>query len=972
MPLENSSDKPEPEIKENKRKGYGITVSALIFATGAAGLIYQVAWQKYLSRLLGSDTMATAIILAVFLGGLAVGYRLMGALSAHIKNQFRAYALLEAGIGLWGLGFALFFTWVYQITVSWSLEPPFFLLGQGILLTIILIGPPTICMGGTVPILTRGLSRNLGEATRVHAFVYALNTAGAFVGTLAAGFWLIYAFGLPATIRIAAALNLLAAAYFAFYRMPTTISEPTANAKTKTDPPPPNDNPTVTGYSTGFSPLRLSLIAFLSGFSLMTMENVLIRIVNLSLGSSSYSFSMIVAAFILAIALGSFVVGFMKRLSRKALFLNQATVALLLLGLYFTLDTWPYYAYLLKGTSQLTSTGFWVHNIKAFSLLTLLLILPVSFMGASIPIMFHEMKRSLQEVGRHSGRLLSWNTVGNLLGSLIGGIVLYYFLDNGRVFLTAVLATSLGAFLASKPLSLFFRIPAAIILLAVVCSIVVRPGYDHTRFAMGTFREQIYMGQDFTSPAAFYRFYYSPYNIKFYNDGIAGTVSVIETRHAWKNEVRNRAIMVNGKSDSATVMDIQTLRLSAHIPALLAHERKKTLVIGLGTGVTAGELTLYSDVERIDVAEISPSVIKALRWFHPFIHGLTHDPRVKIHLGDAFRILARSKDKWDIIISEPSNPWVVGVDQLFTKDFYALVRQKLNDQGLLLQWMHLYEADEKILGMVFNTLLSEFPYCRVFLSQSNDLLIVASLDALDHHAVERVRISLDNNPKVQNSLKEINIGSPEALLLREIWNSIPGEERFHSFGIQTLDHPRLHYMAGKSFFLRESVNSNFLLNSETAGRGNNYLLAKSTEWTEFPKLPENLDVLGAAVAGDRYMPSTLPLARALDLRVRLGRTLEQGYEFAEIHSPTLRRILLIMDMKDKQSYLDANPEVKSNMELVQELIREKQATRNWINPYPLDGLMELLEDCKNGQGEEAVFCKSELDRLQKTSLIIMP
>jgi len=163
------------------------------------------------------------------------------------------------------------------------------------------------------------------------------------------------------------------------------------------------------------------------------------------------------------------------------------------------------------------------------------------------------------------------------------------------------------------------------------------------------------------------------------------------------------AIYVNGKSDSSTVIDISTLKLSAHLPVLLAPQRQNVMVIGLGTGVTAGELTLYPDIERIDIAEISPEVVEALPYFSKANYSVHQNPRVKIHIGDAFRILGRSKSKWDIIISEPSNPWVTGVDLLFTKEFYVLAKERLFANGILLQWVQVYDANIEMVGMIVNT-----------------------------------------------------------------------------------------------------------------------------------------------------------------------------------------------------------------------------------------------------------------------------
>ncbi len=200
-----------------------IFIYFFILLTGAAGLIYQVTWQKYLSRLLGSDSVATAIILATFLGGLSLGYYLCGKLTTRVKRHFIAYAFLEGIIGLWCLFFPYIFRSVDYFTKYWGFSPPIMIIFQGVLCSILLMGVPTICMGGTIPFLTRGISKNLLEATRVHATVYGVNTAGAFLGTLLAGFYLIPNYGLPATMVKTSILNL--GAFFFFLILPKLLKQ---------------------------------------------------------------------------------------------------------------------------------------------------------------------------------------------------------------------------------------------------------------------------------------------------------------------------------------------------------------------------------------------------------------------------------------------------------------------------------------------------------------------------------------------------------------------------------------------------------------------------------------------------------------------------------------------------------------------------------------------------------------------------
>ena len=412
-------------------------------------MIYQVTWQKYLSRLLGSDSVATAIILATFLGGLSLGYYLCGKLTTRVKRHFIAYAFLEGIIGLWCLFFPYIFRFVDYFTKYWSFSPPIMIIFQGVLCSILLMGVPTICMGGTIPFLTRGISKNLLEATRVHATVYGVNTAGAFLGTILAGFYLIPTHGLPATMVKTSILNL--GAFFFFLILPKLFKQAELSKESKEyiEKVTPELSPDIDR----FPPFLLYSIAFLSGFYVMSLENVLVRITNLSLGSSSYSFSIIVSVFILSIAAGSFVVGSLKQISRWLLYVNQIFISIFLLIIFITLDRWPYWAHLIRISFQSNIVGFWGYYIYVFLGLASILIFPIGLMGATVPIIFHELKRDFSKVGQHSGMILSWNTAGNLIGSLIGGIVLYYVLNNRGVFLAATFLAALSAGLAGWHLS---------------------------------------------------------------------------------------------------------------------------------------------------------------------------------------------------------------------------------------------------------------------------------------------------------------------------------------------------------------------------------------------------------------------------------------------------------------------------------------------------------------------------------------
>lgn len=934
-------------------------IYGIVFCTGASGLIFQVTWHKYISRLLGSDSIATAIILAAFLGGLSVGYYLCGKISSRVKNHVKAYAFLEGIIGVWCLFFPSIFAAVDRLTESWSFSQPFGMLLQGGLCAALLMGIPTICMGGTIPLLTRGISRNIGEATHIHAMIYSVNTAGAFVGTLVAGFYLIPEFGMPVTIMSTAFINIGASLCFYFLsgvlRTVQATDVPLSAREIRIQPGTPP-----------FPAWILYATAFLSGFYVMTLENVLIRVTSISVGGSSYSFSLIVAVFILAIAIGSYIVGQWREIPRSALFVNQAVIACLLVLIYLSLDSWPYWAHVIRIAFQSNMVGFWAYYAAIFAGLSLLLLVPVAFMGATIPLTFHELKRDLQHVGSHSGFLFSWNTLGNLTGSLVGGMLLFLVLNIPRIFLTAAVFAACSACLVGGHLSKKLGAATGLLAVGLAGLMISTPCYDQQHFALGTFRVRSPFLFSLKGTRAFFANFLQGTRIRFYLDEPTCSVAVIESDKLPAFQAVPLAVTVNGKSDSSTIGDAYTLRLSAHLPGLLARSRENILVIGLGTGVTAAEFTLYPDMKQLDIAEISSGVIRALPYFHDSIHQLETDPRAKIHHLDAFRILKRSKQKWDIVVSEPSNLWGTGVDLLFTQEFYHLVKEHLTEAGILAQWTQLYDANPSMLGMVMNTLHQEFTYCRVFLTQDGDLLTLASNTQISHDDLLQAEQRFQNNPQVRASLREIDMNAFESLLLREIWTPSFTAQNFSEYDLQTMDIPRLHYIAGKEFFQGHDLSVLNLFLAPTAKYWSEYLLVRRfPDWQQISAPNDLFEAMRPSVK-NKISQTTYPSYWALTLKMHLSNPEKFPLSEREKLGFQFQLLPLIMNAgQTEEMWNSVGLASASFREKAAKMLEHTQKFRNWVVPYPIAGLEAVLKDgMMNGRDEyEKNWCLLQLVKL---------
>ncbi|HIF99164.1 MAG TPA: hypothetical protein EYQ54_19455 [Myxococcales bacterium] len=788
------------------------TALVLTLLTGFSGLVYEVAWQRYLATLLGSHSEATAAVLGIFLGGLSVGYWLFGRITRRVVERAEShgvpprlllvYGAVEAGIGLYVLAFPWFFSGVQWV----SYAIPHTSVGLGFLtdvaLAILLIGPASILMGGTIPILTQGLARSLDDATRFHAFVYGFNTVGAFAGALAAGFYLIPVLGLVDVMFTMGIINLVAGAIFVVLGLRGGV---VSSAK--------EELPALA--QGGFlEAVPYLAVALLTGFAMMTVQTTLIRLGGLSFGSSQFTFSMVVAVFVLCIAVGSFLVSALSRITPLFAVLNQWALAVLLLLLYAPLEDSPYWAHFIRSLFRDETAGFGFYYLFGFLSLLCVVGLPVVLSGASLPILFHQMRRDIGHLGDIAGNLYSWNTVGSLLGALIGGYTLFFWFDLHHVYRIAVVALFLAALLLTIRLFNWRRV-YVLLIAPLIGLVVLLPPWDPAALNVGLFRVRQPIDGTSSGPSAFREAssgYFDP-PMLFHTDDPIASVTVREYKRP--GGLKSLSIVTNGKSDSNTFQDYTTVGLLATLPALMARKAERAFVIGWGTGITAGELASLDSMTTVDVAEISPGVLQAAPLFDFANMNASRNPKIHVIQSDAYRALMRSEDLYDLIISEPSNPWVTGVEMLYSREFLSAARERLAEGGVYAQWIHQYEIDDETLALVLRTYAEVFEHIALWGTASSDLLLLG-LDepgsATDHFRLESRAARRD----FAQSLKRIGITSFPALLAHEL---IPVGV-IHAADLQgpihTLYHPRLNDKAGRSFFRGDFGNLPFFGYGEPA------------------------------------------------------------------------------------------------------------------------------------------------------------
>ena len=770
------------------------TALLLTVLTGFSGLVYEVAWQKYLATLLGSHAEATAAVLAIFLGGLSVGYALFGRITRELSDRSARsgrplrllgfYGFVEASIGV----YALLFPTLFGVAQWLSLFAPFHAAVSfifDVLLTVLLIGPPAVLMGGTIPILTLALAEDLEHATRVHAWVYGFNTLGAFAGALTGGFFLVPLLGLDSALYAMGLLNLLAGAVFiALGRL--GAARAAASLSRETPAPLPVAN--FTGYAA---------VALLGGFAMMAVQTILNRIGALAFGASHFTFAMVVAVFVLCIALGSLAVSTLSRIPPLAIVVSQWLLVLLLALLYFQVPDATYYAHALRMLFSNEYAAFYPYQFGALAGMLLVLLLPIGLSGALLPLLFHHLRREIGTLGAVAGRLYSWNTVGSLLGALLGGYVLLFWIDLQTVYAIALGALTLGAALLTV---LVLRVsPLALGLLVVVPALLglaTLPDWDQQRLAAGAFRARLPTKASFDGPEAFFA-ERKPAEIIFYADDPTSTITV---RQSERDDGRlSLSLFTNGKSDGNLVTDYPTMGLVALAPALLAEKIERCFVIGFGLGVTTGELAALRDTREIHVAEISQGVIEAAPLFDPGNLGASSSPKVTLHRSDAYRALLRSEGGWDVIASEPSNPWVTGVEMLYSVEFLESVRERLAPGGVFAQWFHLYELDNETAQIVLRNYAAAFSNVSVWFTMANDVLLIAS-DQPRRMLDTRALAARFQRPDFTAGFERIGIKNVAALFAHEQipLNVLQSADLVGP--LHTLRHPILSHRAARAFF----------------------------------------------------------------------------------------------------------------------------------------------------------------------------
>ncbi len=763
------------------------------FLSGFSGLLNEVIWSRLFVYTMGSSHHSIAVVVSVFMGGLALGSMLGGPLADRSPQPFRLYGWLVLLAGLLS-GAVLPLLWLAEPLLGFAYrlhdgEPahPFFTLVKAVIcaLTILL---PTTLMGATLPALTRHLTRDLREVGARLGSLYAVNTFGAVAGAAAAGFYLIGKIGLGWSIILAAGIDVAVGSVVLLQTRHSSKILPAGKASPKPSRKRSGDQDKEAAAIEPGGPekippaVRIAVVAFgIAGFVNMCLQLGWTRALIISIGNSTYAFSLIVSIFIFGLAAGGWMAGlFADRVKNPILVFGW----LLILTAILSGVTIPWlgvsparFACQLADLSRRGDLNYLNFLLEAAGSVLLVILPPTILMGMALPLAGKFRVLAPTGVGRGVGSAYAANTIGAILGTALTGFVLLPLL--GRIWKLLYLAVGLG-FLAGIAVVLIapgqkrllrYSILGLVVALCLGLAYPTRPHgvlgasekyhlfWHPVVFSFGSYT-YVKRVREFHSYENYAHALIDSFQSLYFRDGEAASVAVIKQRSD-----NHLSLKISGKTDASAgklSFDIQTQLLLGHLPLLLHPHPKRALNLGLGGGMTLGAMTLHSSVEEIDLLELCPEVEEAARlYFADANHGALSNPKVRKIIGDGRNHLTHTWKTYDVISSEPSNFWIAGLGNLFTEDFYRIALQRLNPGGIACQWIYGYSIRMRDYKIALRTFLRVFPHVVIWSNDHADTLILGSREPI---VFDRDRIARGfSDTTVREELSTIGIEEPEDL-----------------------------------------------------------------------------------------------------------------------------------------------------------------------------------------------------------------
>ena len=718
----------------------------LLFAgSGCAALIYEVVWLQMLSLIIGSSAISVGILLGTYMGGLCAGSLLLACLVSRRRHPLRVYTLLEAGIGIFGVTVYLILPLAGNLYTTMAAHGIGGLVLRGLFCALCLI-PPTLLMGATLPAISRWIEAT-PQGTSWLGFFYAGNIAGAVLGCLLAGYYLLRLYDVATATVVAVLINAGVALAAGILSLSAVHRESTPQAPCK-----------VSVYSSANWSIYITI--GLSGLTALGSEVIWTNLLSLNLGGTTYTFSLILAVFLLGLGIGSSLgAAITSRVTDSRIWLGGCQfllVGCMTWAAYVLTQALPYWP--INQVLSVSSTfTFPVDLLKTF-----FTVFPAALLwGASFPLALAAGGSRQSDPGEVVGSIYAADTVGAILGSLLTSLVLIPRLGTrysqqllmGLAALAGLLM--LARYLKKEGVSLWRIVwrSSALVTLILIClalagTVVSVPpllvGYGRNASRWLNFNQEfIYVGEGTNSSMAVSRL---PSGVLHYHN--AGKIQA-----------------------SSESRDMRLQRMLGHLATLLPKQAPRSvLVIGCGAGVTAGSVSIDPGVEREVIVEIEPLVPQVVsRFFSKHNFDVVRNPKVQITIDDGRHYLLTTNAKFDAITSDPFDPWVKGAANLYTKEFFKLVLERLNPGGVVTVFVQLYESNTEAVKSEVGTFLQVFPEGLIFGNTSEgegyDMVLVgqATPEPIDVAAIQE-RLARREYALVSRSLLEIGMRSTTDLL----------------------------------------------------------------------------------------------------------------------------------------------------------------------------------------------------------------
>jgi len=947
------------------RNGYGL-LQLCFFLSGAAGLIYQVAWMKSLGLLFGYTAYATATAIAVFMAGLALGSFCWARWCESRADAVRIYAWLEFGIGCMGAssvaGLAL-------VRAAYLAAHPFLATSSITLLCFRIIGAafvlgvPSFLMGGTFPILIRAAVRQRQQFSKRVGRLYAVNTLGAVAGTLAAGFVILPAIGLRLTVFVAAALNFGAGMLALRTASPLSSNDPATQTPRQAGKA---ATATLTRRQT-----QLLLGAFaLVGFTALVYEVSWTRALATFLGSSTYAFTLMLGTFFLGIVIGSllyekFFSG--AQASISGFVWTQTAISAAIVVLLFCFTALPGF---IPSILRATGSSFGGMILAEFVTCSLAMLPAAIAFGVNFPLVIAVLAGGNAEEtgGAVAGRAYAVNTAGGILGALAGGFLLLPALGSFRLMMAmavtnALLAILLGCFPRQKN---WAAIAANFVTVALLAYLGISgAAYSKTIAAFGALLYGNYHDERLTV-----REIADTEDVVFFQDGVNATISVTKSDDYV-------ALKTNGKVDASN-LDTSTQLLLGDLGAVFHPHPRRVLIVGLGGGMTASAVARFPDVEQIDCVEIEPAVLHAQPFLTRLNRGVLADARFHLIVDDARNYVQTTSARYDLIISEPSNPWIAGISSLYTREFYTALQHRLEPDGMFVQWIQAYGLTPDSFRMIVGSLGPNFADLSLWRSSGRDYLVLARLQP-GNFTFDRAR-KLWGVPGLQQDFQELKLAAPEG------WPAYfrLGDAELRKIAAGALantdDHTRLEFEAPKRLLaesLTEELGSYLAGFSKSAVPEN--LLAEDVPLVRLAAAETALDANDAraakwleAVAGapperESYLRGRLALLQghAEEAAYLLRRSIEKNYSpLSVLYWLSLAEAQLGETQKAADHLQQVLAERPRDELALTALVRIAENQRNWNEAIALQILLGDAEQAANANS----FCRLGDFYLRKSDL----